>query len=131
MMRHCHLLFAALLGGFFVLATPAQASLTIQDYLDIKLGRKEGVDSSVLSLYLWGALDALLIANQAAETLGTPRFFCEPESDVELSIDDFRTMVDSQLEKLRLEPDFDRRAGEMTVGQLALIALIDKFPCRE
>lgn len=113
------------------LAPSARATLSVQDYLDIKLGKREGVDSSLLTVYLWGALDALLVGNQMAETLGSPKYFCEPEQDVELGIEDFRAMVDEELEKMRLDPGFEARAAEMTVGQLALLTLAERFPCSE
>lgn len=108
---------------------PASASITVREYLDIKLGRREGVDSSVLYVYVWGVLDALLVANQVADTYGTVKLFCEPEEDIELSVDEFKAMVDEELEKMRLERDFEARAEEMTVGQLALVTLADRFPC--
>lgn len=124
--------FPAAALAVWLAATPtATASLSLQDYLDIKLGKKEGVDSSLLTVYLWGALDALLVGNQMAETLGSPKYFCEPEQDVELGIEDFRAMVDEELEKMRLDPDFEARAAEMTVGQLALLTLAERFPCSE
>jgi hypothetical protein len=113
------------------LTAPARATLSVQDYLDLKLGKKEGIDPSLLYVYLWGALDALLITNQMAEKLGAPAYFCEPQEDVELSIEDFKAMVDEELEKLRLDPDFEAQAKELTVAQLALLTLSERFPCRD
>lgn len=122
---------ALVLASAASLTMPARATLSVQDYLDIKLGKKEGIDPSLLYVYLWGALDALLITNQMAEKLGTPAYFCEPQEDVELGIEDFKAMVDEELEKLRLDPDFDTQAKELTVGQLALLTLAERFPCRD
>jgi hypothetical protein len=113
------------------LAAPARATLSVQDYLDIKLGKREGVDSSLLTVYLWGALDAFLTSNQMAQMSGAPTYFCEPQRDVELGIEDFKAMVDEQLEKMRLDPDFEARAKAMTIGQLALVTLAERFPCSE
>lgn len=129
-MRHLHSV-AVLAVTLAALAAPARATLSVQDYLDIKLGKREGVDSSLLTVYLWGALDAFLTSNQMAQMSGAPTYFCEPQRDVELGIEDFKAMVDEELEKMRLDPDFEARAKEMTVGQLALVTLAERFPCSE
>lgn len=115
--------------ALLVSAAPAEADMTIADYLAI--GKGEGaVRPDFAIVYLAGILDGLEAANAAARARGRA-YYCGP-SDRAPTVLELKPALDELLaQAVEQQRDFERYARIVTVGTVGLTALARLFPCAE
>ena len=125
-MKKIHLFVASLVFG---LATTANASMSVEEYLEGQAGQRDGSDLSNL-IYVWGVMDALGAFDDAIRAHLGHTLFCVDEENGRVTVERMIAEIDREIEFARKRViDFSTYTKQTTVGDVGLIVLSNLHKC--